>query len=59
MGERLRDAEQVEYLMRERCPYCLHEKSPEQCDYKFVRTYDGWKCCGYRTRFWEYPLAAV
>ena len=37
----------TEWLKLNRCPWCKWRKR-EHCVYKVSKTYDGWRCYGYR-----------
>lgn len=42
----------MDYLRRERCPYCAKGRDCKR-GYKVRRTYDGWRCHGYRSKAWD------
>ena len=51
MPETVVDPAGIDYIKRERCPYCVKRSgSPETCNRRITETLEAWRCWGYRSR---------
>ena len=43
------------WLKEHRCPHCPHLCEPTE-KYKVRKSHDGWRCNGYRSKYWDIPM---
>lgn len=43
------------WLKENRCGHCPHDCEP-LTKYKVVKAHEGWRCYGYRSKYWDIPI---